>query len=138
MGTEKQAWDVAPPISGSASDGLDGVFREATSGTSKRRKIPQGWRGRWVTFKAKTEDCDVLFGGSTVDCVYGQVTTASGENIVFNASAGGTISAGQSEPFYIPLNKAVTHFSFEAAGAGELSAYPSSNRFKDGFDYAGT
>lgn len=132
--SDKVGWDVAPPIASAATDGRDGVARFATSGASARYKIPKGWRGRFVDFRAIGQDLEIVFGGSTVSVTYGQVSTAPSEVITPVAGTGYPIPAGQKDGWRIPDSKAISHFAIAAAGAGGWSAYPSTNRLKDGFN----
>lgn len=131
--SDKVAWDVAPPISGSGTEGLTGVFRQATSGTSARYKIPAGWRGRFIDVKAISQDLEILFGGSSVSVTYGQASSVTSEEITFNAATGFPVSSGTKEPYRVPDNDAVTHFAVAAAGAGGIAIFPSTNHLRDGY-----
>lgn len=130
---EKEALDVAPPIASASTDGNDGVFAKATTTSSQRFIIPEGWRGRFVTFASKTSECQILFGTSTVSVTVDQESTINSEAITTNAATGFPIPADGEKSWRIPRNKSVTHFAVRANVAGVLFAYPSTNRLKDGF-----
>lgn len=133
--SDKVNWDIAPPIAGDDGEsGHVGVFRDDTSGTSKRYPIPDGWRGNFIDVKALTQDIEIAFGGSSVAVTYGQNSTLDGSNtITFDDESGWPVIAGTKEPFRVPDNEAITHFAIAAAGAGSVAIYKSTNHLKDGF-----
>ena len=108
------------------------MFYTATSTTAQRFQIPDAWRGNYVRFKAATVACQINFGGSGVVCTLDTASTVAAEAITFNVLTGWPLVADAYEDFYVPKNKAVTHFSVDAGGTGGLFAYMSSGKLPDG------
>jgi hypothetical protein len=91
------------------------VFLKATAATVQRFKIPDDWKGKYVTITVAGEDVDLLFGGSTVDVTLNQVSTVASEAITYHAKTGERFFAGQSRNVVVAADK--THFAYIAAGA---------------------
>jgi hypothetical protein len=126
------AINVAPPIASAGTTGNDGVFSRATSTTAARYQIPSGWKGRYVRFYARDYEAQILFGDSTVDCSLDENSSVTSEVITFDVNTGYPIPAGTFVDFYIPRNKAVTHFSIDSSNAGRIFAYAAQGRHSDG------
>lgn len=112
----------------------------ATSGTSFNYNIPAKWRGRWVTITAVTSALELLCGDDSVDVVYGDTNSVSGEDITAKDTVGGHFPAGVPLDFRFPDPEAqytnaagtkakFTKFAVEAAGAGFINMRLSNRRF---------
>lgn len=102
-----------PPMTGE-------VINLAVSGTAIRFIIPARYAGQPCLFQATGAACDVVFGGSTVDCVYAQASGLAAEAITPHAASGGHIPAGEIRRWIMPLPDQAGFGSAEASGAGFL------------------
>jgi hypothetical protein len=97
------------------------TFAYPTSTSPQRFEVPAAWRGRWVTMHVEGFDLELVLGGSSVSCTYGQNSTLSTEAIVFNAATGDHYEADQKYDIFFRAEH--THFAIDAAGVGRVTMY---------------
>ena len=105
------------PATKKTGDGAAEIVLD-TGSTAVRVAIPSWLVGRYVEITAVAQPVDVLFGDSSIDVVYGQVSSVASEAITTHASSGRHVPAGQTRHWAVP--KTATHVCFEAAGTGKL------------------
>jgi hypothetical protein len=93
--------------------------------TAARFAIPATWAGKFVTLLMDGCDADIVFGGSSVSCTYGQTSSVTSEAITINAASGMRLKDGAYGGFQMPLAARATHFSVDcvASGSGKLYIY---------------
>jgi hypothetical protein len=129
--SEQESIDLGLPVASAGTSGLTGVFSQATSTTAARYEIPDAWRGAHVRFFAQAVDLQIVFGGSTVACALDENSSVTSEVITFDVNTGFPVAAGTWMDFRIPRNKAVTHFSIDAGGAGRVFAFRATGSMAD-------
>jgi len=100
-----------------------GVIALSVTDTAARFQVPTSWAGKLVIMTSNGADCDVLFGGSTVACTYGQASGVSTEVITINAATGAHLENGISRSFRLPRAEIATHFSVDCVGSGTSTLY---------------
>lgn len=91
--------------------------------TAARFQIPAAFAGQLVIMTSNGADCDVLFGGSTVACAYGQASTVNSEAITVHAQTGAHLENGIPRAFRFPRLEVATHFSVDCVGSGTSTLY---------------
>ena len=111
MGAVNEAAYVTAPIAG------ENICLSITD-TVARFIIPAEFAGSPCTFVIEGTDADINFGGSSVTCVYGQVSTVGSEAITVHTSSGLHMNDGVKEYYTMPASNRATHFAVDSAGSG--------------------
>lgn len=113
----QRAANVAPPLSGK------NVINLSVTDTAARFIIPTALFGKFATLTMIGAKADIVFGGSSVACAYGQASTVSSEAISLHASSGRHLPDGVPVSFQFPESKKAGYFSVDcvAAGSGVLN-----------------
>ncbi len=95
----------------------------AVTDTAARFVVPTSIAGRLCEFLSDGADCDVLFGGASVACVYGQASSVTTEVITTHASSGAHLVSKVAKLLRIPRTDVATHMSVDCVGSGSGKLY---------------
>lgn len=130
---EQPAVDVSPPTKYDSAAGKEwtGTLCLATAATALGVKVPDAWRGKFVSFQALGLDIDIGFGpAANPAIVVNQVSTVDGTTnvITFHASTGFTIAAGTCIDWRVSKDDDHAYFGFRSTGTtGFFKAFLSQN-----------
>lgn len=115
-GIVAEAASICAPISGR-------VIVLSVNDTVARFAVPTSCYGKFMTMIMDGSDADIVFGGSSVSCTYGQASSVTSEAITISAASGAHLKDGVAVSSRFPVKEKATHFAVDCKGSGSGKLY---------------